>query len=211
MPPTHEKGLDSAESPQPAAETGLRKVPVLEEAVETFIQGAGQISTALLGMINKVGGQIYGLLFLSEEPLSLDEISEKLCVSKSNVSVNIRLLEEYQLVRKVWVKGSRKDYYAAERTYPKKIIRDFLENIRRTLKDSLMTIERTRSLVARAKLKLDNEEAQRQSDFMQDQLNLLALFYYAAHQFIDDFFGGKPVNVEMLRQALSNSDEPTCG
>src|SRR3989338_2471833 len=81
----------------------------LTEAVDTFIQGAGQISAALLGMINKVGGQIYALLFLAEEPLSLDDISDRLEVSKSNVSINIRMLEEYNLVRKVWIKGSRKD------------------------------------------------------------------------------------------------------
>ena len=70
----------------------------LDDAVDIFLQGAGKISSALLGMINKVGGQIYALLFLADEPLSLDEIAERLSVSKSNVSINIRLLEEYDLV-----------------------------------------------------------------------------------------------------------------
>ena len=46
-------------------------VALLEGAVETFIQGAGKVSSALLGMINRVGGQIYALLFLNDEPLSL--------------------------------------------------------------------------------------------------------------------------------------------
>ena len=37
----------------------------LEQAIDTFIQGAGKISSALLGMINRAGGQIYALLFLN--------------------------------------------------------------------------------------------------------------------------------------------------
>ncbi len=178
-----------------------QEVPSLNEAVETFIQGAGQVSAALLGMINKVGGQIYAVLYLSEEPLSLDDISEKLCVSKSNVSINIRLLEDYNLVRKVWVKGSRKDFYGAERTYPKKVIKDFLENIRRTLKDAIAVIESCRAKVAQVKLDDKKREAN-QSDFMMDQLNRIALFYHAANHFFDDFFDEKPVDIEMLRRAI---------
>lgn len=178
-----------------------KEVPSLEEAINTFIQGAGQVSAALLGMINKVGGQIYALLFLNEEPLSLDDISERLCVSKSNISINIRLLEEYKLVRKVWIKGSRKDYYAAERTYPTKVIKDFLEKIRQTLKDAITTIERTRSQVAQTKL-AHKEGDTNQADFMLEQLNLIAMFYYAANQYFDDFFSGKPVDIELLRRAI---------
>lgn len=174
--------------------------PSLEKATEMFIQGAGQISAALLGMVNKVGGQIYALLFLNEEPLSLDDISEKLGVSKSNISINIRLLEEIKLVRKVWVKGSRRDYYAAERTYPKKIIRDFLEKIRSTLREAITTIERTRSQVAQTKLEMKEESPK--ADFMMDQLNLIALFYYAADQYFADFFNGKPLDIEILRNVL---------
>ena len=66
-----------------------------------FIEGAGRLSASLLGILNKVSGQIFALLLLSPEPLSLDDIVEHLQVSKGNVSINIRLLEEYNLVRNV--------------------------------------------------------------------------------------------------------------
>lgn len=179
---------------------------LLSEAVDTFINGAGKVSSALLGMINKVGGQIYALLFLSDEPLSLDDISEKLAVSKSNVSINIRMLEEFNLVRKVWVKGSRKDFYAAERTYPKKVIRDFLEKIRGTLTDAITTIERTRAKATEARVSLDKNSKQR-AEFILQQVNMIGLFYYAANKFFDDFFAGKPLNVDLLRQVIFNPDD----
>lgn len=192
-------------TPLRTVETEKKSLP-LEEATETFIQGAGQISAALLGMINKVGGQIYALLYLNEEPLSLDDVAEKLGVSKSNVSINIRLLEDYDLVRKVWVKGSRRDFYAAERNYPKKIIKDFLENIRRTLTDALTTIERTRLKIGQAKLEMRKDESA-QADFMLEQLDRIGLFYEAAHQYFDNFFNGRPVDIELLRQAVLTSKE----
>ena len=179
---------------------------MLAEAQEIFVQGADKISSALLGMINRVGGQIYALLFLSEEPLSLDDVAERLAVSKSNISINIRMLEEYNLVRKVWVKGSRKDYYAAERVYPKKVLKDFLEKIRNSLTDAITTIERTRAKVTEARVALDGD-ARARAQFLMEQLNLIGLFYYAADKFVDDFFAGRPINVELLRRAIMNPQE----
>jgi len=177
----------------------------LEEAVDTFLQGAGKISSALLGMINKVGGQIYALLFLSDEPLSLDEIADRLSVSKSNVSINIRLLEEYDLVKQVWVRGSRKDYYAAQRAYPKKVITDFLEKIQGTLSDAITTIERTRAKTTEARVGLTGKEKER-ADYMMQQLNLIGMFYYAANQFFDDFFAGKQLDSDLLRKVIQNPE-----
>ena len=178
---------------------------VLEEAIDTFIQGAGKVSSALLGMINRVGGQIYALLFIADEPMSLDEIADRLGVSKSNVSVNIRMLEDYSLVRKVWIKGSRKDYYAAERVYPKKVLKDFLEKIQGTMTDAITTIERTRAKATEAKVLLGKNGNRAQ--FILDQLNLIGLFYYAANQFFEDFFAGKNIDVDLLRSAILNPED----
>ena len=179
---------------------------ILDDAVEVFIQGAGKISSALLGMINRVGGQIYALLYLSEEPLSLDEIGQSLGVSKSNISINIRMLEDYNLVRKVWVKGSRKDYYAAERTYPKKVISGFLEKIMGTLTDAITTIERTRAKATEAKVQLPKGEKGR-AEFILKQLEMIGLFYYAANHFFEDFFAGKQINTELLRRVILNPED----
>jgi DNA-binding transcriptional regulator GbsR (MarR family) len=203
MRPKHPKGGVAV---KPAAASRTDGEELLEQAVETFIQGAGKVSSALLGMINRVGGQIYALLFLSEEPLSLDDVSERLGVSKSNVSINIRMLEDYSLVRKVWVRGSRKDYYAAERAYPKKVLKDFLEKIMGTLTDAITTIERTRAKATEAKVALDKGHRER-AEFILRQVDLIGLFYYAANKFFEDFFAGKPINVELLRAVILSSDD----
>jgi DNA-binding transcriptional regulator GbsR (MarR family) len=75
---------------------------------------------------SKIMGQLYGFLYLSPRPLTLDEMAENLSVSKGNVSINIRALERWSMVRQVWVKGDRKDFYEAETDFWK-IIRGVLK------------------------------------------------------------------------------------
>ena len=56
-------------------------------------------------------GEIYGIIFYSNEPLCIDDIMEQLGVSKGNVSMNLNKLEELGFIKKVWIKGDRKNYY----------------------------------------------------------------------------------------------------
>lgn len=58
-------------------------------------------------------GKIVALLLAAPEPLSLDEITQQLQMSKGPVSQIARKLKEHQLIEKVWIPGERKDYYRA--------------------------------------------------------------------------------------------------
>ena len=61
--------------------------------------------------LSKLKGQIVGLLLFHHEPLSLDDMTSALHVTKGSVSTVARQLEEGNLIRRVWFKGDRKDYY----------------------------------------------------------------------------------------------------
>ncbi len=175
----------------------------IENVLDRFIESAGKISANMLGMVNKVGGQIYALLFLSREPLSLDDISEILQVSKGNISVNIRLLEEFKLVKKVWVKGSRRDFYEANRDYPRKLLKGFFDRIREGVDESIRIINRCESQFNETvkALKVGSEEIA-DAKFMAQQLGILKMFYTAASQVFDDFYQGRELNSELLRRAI---------
>ena len=60
---------------------------------------------------SRIAGQLEGLLLFSRQPMSLDEMAERLEVSKGSVSTNIRLLERWKVARKVYHKGARKNFY----------------------------------------------------------------------------------------------------
>lgn len=85
----------------------------LLQARDIMVDAFGRVY-AMFGM-PEVVGRIYGLLFFSDQPLGLEDIASELEVSKATVSIHIRFLEGMKNVRKVWVKGSRRDYYEAER------------------------------------------------------------------------------------------------
>lgn len=59
-------------------------------------------------------GKVVGLLLYHGDPLSLNDITEELHVSKGPVSQIMRRLREHNLVRRIWVPGSRRDFYQAE-------------------------------------------------------------------------------------------------
>lgn len=59
-------------------------------------------------------GQIYGLLYLAPDPLSLDDIAELLGISKASASTGTRQLSAWGGIRQVWVHGERRDHFQAE-------------------------------------------------------------------------------------------------
>lgn len=63
--------------------------------------------------INRTVGQIYALLFISARPLTADEITDRLGVSRSNVSMGLKELSSWRLVRLSHQPGDRRDFYTA--------------------------------------------------------------------------------------------------
>jgi len=59
-------------------------------------------------------GRIVGLLLFMNKPITLDEITKQLNVSKGPVSQVMRRLREHHLIQRIWIPGDRKDYYQAE-------------------------------------------------------------------------------------------------
>jgi DNA-binding transcriptional regulator GbsR (MarR family) len=61
--------------------------------------------------INRTIAQIHGLLYLSPKPVKAEEISETLSVARSTVSVGLRELEGWGIIRVVQVLGDRTDHF----------------------------------------------------------------------------------------------------
>jgi DNA-binding transcriptional regulator GbsR (MarR family) len=83
-----------------------------ESAQDIFIEGWGRLGTTW--GISKVMAEIYALLYLHAEPMTLEDMSGKLKTSRSNISMNVRGLVDLGVVNKVIIRGDRRDYYTAE-------------------------------------------------------------------------------------------------
>lgn len=97
-----------------AVETGVPEdlstaMTALEkEAVDLFVQLA-----RILGQPKSVG-EIYGLLFMAEQPIPMDRIIARLAMSKGSASQGLRVLRSLGAVRMVYQPGDRRDHYVAE-------------------------------------------------------------------------------------------------
>jgi DNA-binding MarR family transcriptional regulator len=91
-----------------------KKVSTLAEPQRRYIDDLAQ-TLAHYGMTLTVG-RLFGLLLVSDEPISLDDIAGQLGVSKSGASVAARDLERLGLVRRLATPGSRRIVYEATDT-----------------------------------------------------------------------------------------------
>ncbi len=61
--------------------------------------------------VNRTVAQIHALLFITGRPLNADEITETLDVARSNVSMSLKELSNWNLIRSVPLMGDRRDHY----------------------------------------------------------------------------------------------------
>ena len=85
----------------------------LDEVRDDFISQWGAFGSHW--GINRTMAQIHALLMTSHEPLSTDEVMEKLSISRGNAHTNLKELVSWGLVRIIVRKGDRKEYFEAER------------------------------------------------------------------------------------------------
>jgi len=83
------------------------------QAKERFINQWGTLGTSW--GLNKAMAQMHALLMLSPEPMSVEEIMDALNISRGNVSMNLRSLIDWGIVRKEYKAGERKEYFASEK------------------------------------------------------------------------------------------------
>src|SRR6266566_4159212 len=84
----------------------------MDRSTAIFVDGLGA-AAATSGILDQLQGRIFALLYLQPRPIALEDLAAELGQSKSNVSVNIRGLVEWHLVRRTRVADSRKDHYEA--------------------------------------------------------------------------------------------------
>jgi DNA-binding transcriptional regulator GbsR (MarR family) len=111
----------------------------ISEIKDNFVEGMGKISK--FWGFSRLMGQLY----------------EGLMVSKGSVSTNIRAIERWGMVEKVWVKADRKDYYKAETKFMDIVIKILEEREKKEFDGALKTVgeclEEVKALPASAETK----------------------------------------------------------
>ncbi|GAA6167201.1 GbsR/MarR family transcriptional regulator [Sessilibacter corallicola] len=83
----------------------------LTEQTRAFIMHFGEMGSRW--GFNRTVGQMMALLVIHEEALNADQIAEVLEISRGNVSMGLKELQSWRLVKLQHKPGDRKDYFTA--------------------------------------------------------------------------------------------------
>lgn len=83
----------------------------LEQAQNDFIGTWGSLGTSW--GINRTMAQIHALLLVSPDPLSTEDVMEKLNISRGNANMNTRSLIDWGLAEKRYITGERREFFVA--------------------------------------------------------------------------------------------------
>ncbi len=150
----------------------------LAHARGNLIQGMSRVG--LFWGFSKGMGAIFGALYLSPKPLSLDDLVREIGITKGAVCNNVRALQRLGMVHPVVQIGERKDYYAAEsdfwmiaRGLLKEREKPEFDHALRSVGESLESVKR-----AQAKATLDAEEV-KLAVFYRQRLGAMQSFFHS--------------------------------
>lgn len=102
--------------------TNVRELSELEtETVAIFVR-LGQV----IGLPKSLG-QIYGLIYISPKPVTMEDITSRLGISLGSASQGLRQLKSLKAIRVAYIPGQRKDHYLPETEF-RKLIGHFIED-----------------------------------------------------------------------------------
>lgn len=124
--------------------------------------------------INRTVGQIYALIFVSPRPLCADEIAETLSYSRSNVSMGLKELQSWRLVKLKHMPGDRREYFEAP-SDAWEIFRTLAEERRR--REMEPTLSMLRSALLETPSSEEDRVAQERMKGMHDLIELMSNWF----------------------------------
>jgi DNA-binding transcriptional regulator GbsR (MarR family) len=166
----------------------------MDRITGTLADGLGTAAAAS-GILTQQQARIFGLLYLAARPLSLDEIAAELSQSKSNVSINVRVLVEWHLVRRRPVPGSRRDHYEAATDFFRSMQEIFERRFRWTVRQVLTAVADARAAAAEEPRRTVPAE-------LEERLARLEAFFALIDAGIGAFVRGEAFPAEQLRNVI---------
>src|SRR5947199_10810648 len=171
----------------------MAKSKAIEHAGALFVEGMGA-AFATSGVLSQLQGRIFGLLYFEPKPLSLDEIADALQQSKSNISITIRGLVDWHLVRRVSMPGSRRDHYEAATDFWRVMTEIMERRFRWNLRQVIATCDETERTASEKTSARDKDRR-----FVEQRLAALRQFTAAVDAGIGAFAQGKSFAPETIQ------------
>ena len=153
--------------------------------IESFVVHFGEMGSRW--GFNRTVGQMFALIVLSEKALNADQIASSLSISRGNVSMGLKELQSWQLIRTQVQSGDRKDYFRPNGTLWELAMQVLSERRKREV-DPTLSVLRSQLMTC------ENEDNNYAHDKMREIHDLLELFI----QWFDDIQNMSPDNLRTL-------------
>lgn len=181
----------------------------LSDVQDRFINEWGDL-VSVWGL-NKTMGQIHALLYVTGQPLTAEEIMERLNISRGNVSMNLRALMSWGVVHRQHRKGDRKQYFVAEEDpwrWFKNVVRERrkreIEPIIEAFSDTLALLPPTPATNGAAPAEDDGTDP----EMLRSRLEQMRDFVQVFNRGIDMFLRFSREDFNELMELLAATQEP---
>jgi DNA-binding transcriptional regulator GbsR (MarR family) len=147
----------------------------LRKAQDQFILEWGRMSSSW--GINRTMAQIHALLFVTGEALEVNDIMNRLQISRGNASMNLRELMDWGVVRRFRQPGDRKDTYISETDPYQMFIRIVKERKRREIDPTTDAIRDVLTKLPETEKTEDVQELRRRLQSLLEIFDLIDVVY----------------------------------
>ncbi|CAM4035673.1 transcriptional regulator [Paenibacillus alkaliterrae] len=174
--------MSSSETPHPSEQRLKWRRQVIDAIAQTMdLYGA-----------NYSFGQLYGIMFFEDRPMTLDEMKTQMNMSKSNMSYAVRSLMESRMVDRLEDKRDRQDLYVAETNFFNAFQNFFTIKLQREIDVMLGAINEVMPELKELILSLDTPDDERQA-CLQDlhKMRHAVQYYEWLQSFVDGLRSGQ--------------------
>ena len=147
-------------------------------------------------------GRVWTILYLSADPLSAEDLRHALGLSSGAVSMTLSELARWGVVRKVWIQGERKDFYAAEVQLWRMISRVYGERERREVIAAIDAFEEALRQVDRIRKTSTDASMRARAELQHDRISQLLELAKIGRRLIDALVSTAKVDAEPLVRFL---------
>ncbi|GAB6447188.1 transcriptional regulator GbsR [Bacillus luti] len=135
--------------------------------------------------VTRSAGTLYGTMYF-EDDMNLDEMRERLGMSKPSMSTSVKKLQDFDIVKMKFIKGSRKHTYIAEKDFFKFFTHFFSRKWEREVKINLNALEKSQKILREL---LNNqeepEEIKASAEQIYEQLEDSRVYYKWLQKLVD--------------------------
>jgi DNA-binding transcriptional regulator GbsR (MarR family) len=147
-------------------------------------------------------GRVWTVLYLSPEPLSAEDLRAALGISSGAVSMTLSELARWGVVRKVWIQGERRDFYAAEVQLWRMISRVFNEREKAEIIVAIDAFEAAMHDLDELRRKTDDPAVRARANLQYERIGQLLELARLGKKMLDGLIATAKVDAEPLMRFL---------